>query len=84
MTRTKAFALRFLKAMCVLVCLFSYFMAFGITFFVPGGDESERFEHTVILFGICALVTAATGLLFWKTSSEGSRNAFWRTWRERP
>ena len=57
------------KIVAILVCLFSDFMTFGITFYVPGGEFPERLWHFAILFAISLVVTSLTGLLFWKTRS---------------
>ena len=57
------------KIVAILVCLFSYFMTFGITFFVPGGEFPERLWHFAVLLGISLLVTFLTGVLFWRTRS---------------
>jgi hypothetical protein len=61
-----------IKIAAIGVCLCSYFVTFGVTCCVPGGEFPERLCHFAVLLGISLLVTAVTGILFWKTRSSSA------------
>ena len=64
--RLRMIGLWMVRIAAIAACLFSYFVTFGVTCCVPGGEFPERLWHFAILFGLSLLLTSLTALLFWK------------------
>lgn len=62
--RIRVMGLWVIRIVAIAACLFSYFVTYGVTFWVPGGEFPERLWQFAILFGISLLLTFLTTLLF--------------------